>query len=157
LYERLGPGDDLNDAFAWKEERTLSRALTLQCDKVVFILETDRSGQGGDRQWVAVVDYPDGRLAIRYCGVEFAYRAFDKVQQVYQSAIADNKRLGAVLAMIRDQQLRREPEHRSDRAPRPAISRTPAFSRSAEPRLPLVKRVPIAAKERFRAPPACLE
>ena len=39
LHRRLGPGDDLDDAFAWKEERTLSRALTLQYDKILFILE----------------------------------------------------------------------------------------------------------------------
>jgi len=67
---------------------------------------------------VTVVDYPDGRLAIRYKGVALAYRTFDKLRQVDQGAIADNNRLGAVLAMIRDQQLQREPETRSDRAPR---------------------------------------
>jgi hypothetical protein len=39
LHRRLSPGDDLEDAFAWKEERTLSRALTLQYDKILFILE----------------------------------------------------------------------------------------------------------------------
>ena len=39
LHRRLGPGEDLEDAFAWKEERTLSRALTLQYDKILFILE----------------------------------------------------------------------------------------------------------------------
>jgi hypothetical protein len=39
LHRRLGPGDDLEDAFTWKEERTLSQALTLQYDKVIFILE----------------------------------------------------------------------------------------------------------------------
>ena len=62
---------------------------------------------------MTVVDYPDGRLAIRYKGVELAYRTFDKIRQVNQGAIADNKRLGSVLAMIRDEQLRREPERRS--------------------------------------------
>ena len=35
----LRAGDDLDHAFAWKEERTLSQALTLQYDKVMFILE----------------------------------------------------------------------------------------------------------------------
>jgi hypothetical protein len=39
LHRPLRAGDDLDDAFAWKEERTLSRALTLQYDKVLFILE----------------------------------------------------------------------------------------------------------------------
>jgi hypothetical protein len=38
---------------------------------------------------------------------------FDKIRQVDQGAIADNKRLGAVLATIRDEQLRRGPERRS--------------------------------------------
>jgi hypothetical protein len=69
--------------------------------------------QGGDRQARTVVDYPDGRLSIRYKGIELAYRTFDKIRQVDQGAIADNKRLGAVLAMIRDEQLRRGPERRS--------------------------------------------
>ena len=39
LHRPLRAGDDLDDAFAWKEERTLSQALTLQYDKVMFILE----------------------------------------------------------------------------------------------------------------------
>jgi hypothetical protein len=58
---------------------------------------------------VTVVDYPDGRLSIRYKGAEQAYRTFDKIPQVDQGAIADNRRFGPVLAMIREQQLRREP------------------------------------------------
>ena len=118
LHRRLGPGDDLDDAFAWKEERTLSRALTLQYDKVLFILEPSEQAKAAIGKRVTVVDYPDGRLAIRYRGVELAYRTFDKLQQVDQGAIADNKRLGAALAFIREEQLRRAPERRSTKAPR---------------------------------------
>jgi hypothetical protein len=33
----VASGDDLDDAFAWKEERRLSQALTRQYDKVIFI------------------------------------------------------------------------------------------------------------------------
>ena len=65
-----------------------------------------------------MVDYPDGRLAICYHGVELAYRIFDKIQPVDQGAIVENKRLGAALAFIRDEQLRREPLRRSAKAPR---------------------------------------
>ena len=118
LHRPLRAGDDLDDAFAWKEERTLSQALTLQYDKVVFILEPSEQAKAAIGKRVTVVDYPDGRLAIRYRGVELAYRTFDKVRQVSQAAIVENKQLGAALAFIRGQQLRREPEHRSDRAPR---------------------------------------
>ena len=113
LHRRLDPGDDLDDAFAWKEERTLSRALTLQYDKVLFILEPSEPAKAAIGKRVSVIDYPDGRVSIRYKGVELAYRTFDKIRHVDQGAIADNKQLGAVLAMIRDEQLRRGPEGRS--------------------------------------------
>jgi len=118
LHRPLRDGDDLEDAFAWKEERTLSQALTLQYDKVLFIVEPSEQAKTAIGKRVTVVDYPDGRLSIRYRGVELAYRTFDKIRQVDQGAIADNKRLGAVLAMIRDQHQRCEPGHRSQRAPR---------------------------------------
>ena len=118
LHRPLRDGDDLEDAFAWKEERTLSQALTLQYDKVLFIVEPSEQAKTAIGKRVTVVDYPDGRLSIRYRGVELAYRTFDNIRQVDQGAIADNKRLGAVLAMIRDQQQRCEPGHRSQRAPR---------------------------------------
>src|SRR5260221_7484567 len=114
LHRPMRAGDDLDDAFAWKEERTLSRALTLQYDKVLFILEPGDQAKAAIGKRVTVVDYPDGRLSIRYNGVELAYRTFDKIQQVDQGAIADNKRLGAVLAMIREQQIARaEPRSQS--------------------------------------------
>jgi hypothetical protein len=113
LHRPMCGGDDLDDAFAWKEERTLSQALTLQYDKVIFILEPSEPAKKAIGKRVTVVDYPDGRLSIRYKGVELAYRTFDKLRHVDQGAIADNKRLGAVLAMIRDEQLRRGPDRGS--------------------------------------------
>ena len=71
---------DLEDAFAWKEERTLSQALTLQYDKVLFIVEPSEQAKTAVGKRVTVVDYPDGRLSIRYRGVELAYRTFDKIR-----------------------------------------------------------------------------
>jgi hypothetical protein len=113
LHRPLRAGDDLEDAFAWKEERRLSQALTLQYDKVIFIVEPSEPAKAAIGKYVTVFDYPDGRLAIRHNGVDLAYRTFDKVRQVDQGAVADNKHLGAVLAMIRDEQQRRGPERRS--------------------------------------------
>jgi hypothetical protein len=39
LHRPLAAQDDVEDAFAWKEERTVSFNLTLQYDKVLFMLE----------------------------------------------------------------------------------------------------------------------
>jgi hypothetical protein len=117
LHRPLRAGDDLEDAFAWKEERTLSRALTLQYDKVVFVLVPTDQAKAAIGKRVTVFDYPDGRLSIRYKGVELAYRTFDKLRQVSQAEIVENKRLGAVLAFIREQQIE-QAETRSRSAPR---------------------------------------
>jgi hypothetical protein len=106
LHRPLRAGDDLEDAFAWKEERTLSQALTLQCDKVIFILEPSEQAKAAIGKRVTVFDYPDGRLVIHYRGVELAYRTFDKIRQVDQGAIADNKRLGPILTAARREQAR---------------------------------------------------
>ena len=106
-------GDDLKDAFAWKEERRLSQALTPQYDNVIFVLEPSEPAKAAIGKYVTVFDYPDGRLSIRHNGVELAYRTFNKMRNLGQGAIADNKRLGAVLAVIRDEQLRRGPQRRS--------------------------------------------
>jgi len=117
LHRPLCASDDLDDAFAWKEERTLSRALTLQYDKVIFILEPVEQAKAAIGKRVTVVDYPDGRLSIRHKGVELAYRTFDKLGHVPQGAIIENKRLGAALAFIREQQIERA-EVLSAKAPR---------------------------------------
>src|SRR5260221_567694 len=116
LHRPLRAGDDLENAFAWKEERTLSRALTLQYDKVVFVLAPTDQAKAAIGNRVTVFDYPDGRLSIRYKGVELAYRTFDKLRQVTQAEIVENKRLGAILAFIREQQIARA-EPRSRKAP----------------------------------------
>src|ERR1700731_4342268 len=98
LHRSLRAGDDLEDAFAWKEERTLSQALTLQYDKVIFILEPSEQAQAAIGKRVAIVDHPDGRLSIRYNGVELAYRTFDKVRHVDQGGIAAIGIIAALLA-----------------------------------------------------------
>ena len=109
--------DDLDDAFAWKEERTVSANLTLQYDQVLFILEPSGIARSLGRKRVTVIDYPDGRLVIRYNGIDLPYRIFDKRLQVNQAAIVENKRLGPILAYIAEEQKKLDMS-RSAKAPR---------------------------------------
>ena len=64
-----------------------------------------------------VLNYPDGRFAIRHNGVDLPYRTFDKRPQVNQAAIVENKRLGPVLAYIAEKQKELDMS-RSAKAPR---------------------------------------
>ena len=102
-----------------RQERTLSQALTLQYDKVVFVLMPSEPAKAAIGKRATVLDYPDGRLSIRYKGVELAYRTIDKLRQVSQADIVENKRLGAALSFIfiREQQIERA-KTRSRKAPR---------------------------------------
>jgi hypothetical protein len=52
--------------------------LTLQYDQVLFILEATGITRSLACKRVMVIDYPDGRLAIRYHGVDLPYRTFNK-------------------------------------------------------------------------------
>ena len=113
----------LDDVFAWKEDRTVTKNLTLQYDKVLFLLEPNATTRMLACKRVTIIDYPDGRLAIRHDGVDLPYRTFDKRPQVNQAAIVENKRLGPVLAYIAEKQKELDMS-RSSGAPRRRGQRT---------------------------------
>ena len=61
---------------------------------------------------VEVVNYPDGRFAVRHEAVALPFRLFDKIQTVAPGAIVENKRLGAALAFVRELQASYPPNRR---------------------------------------------
>jgi len=65
--------------------------LTLQYDKVVFLLEPNAITRELRRKRVT---------AIRYRGLDLAYTTFDKLRQVSQATVVENKHLGADLPAL---------------------------------------------------------
>jgi len=66
--------EDLDDVFTWQEQRTLSASLPLQYDKVLYLVDpTPENGRLAGKR-VMVIDYPDGRIKIRYEGRNLEYR-----------------------------------------------------------------------------------
>ena len=116
LHRPLAGDDDLDDTFAWKEDRTVSKNLTLQYDQVLFILEPNEITRS---------------LACKRVMVLFPWTICDPAQrrgpalsdlrqarpQVNQAAIVENKRLGPVLAYIAEKQKELDMS-RSAKAPR---------------------------------------
>lgn len=117
IHRSVDDIDDLSDYFCWKEDRTVSKNLTLQYDKIVYFLEPTDYTKKLYKKRVTVYDYPDGRLDIRHEGKSLRYGTFDKVRQVEQANVVSNKRLGAVLQHIKDEQ-EKNPMERSKKAPR---------------------------------------
>jgi hypothetical protein len=52
----------------WREQRTVTAALTLHYNKAVFILEPNEVARKLVRKRVTVCEYPDGRLEIQHEG-----------------------------------------------------------------------------------------
>ncbi|EDV9699808.1 hypothetical protein VS29_004719, partial [Salmonella enterica subsp. enterica serovar Salford] len=112
---------ELNDIFAWQELRTLSKALTFQYDKIMYIIEPTEENTRIAGEKITVFDYPDGSIAFRHLHRPLDYRIFDKLACIDQGAVVDNKRLGAVLRLAQQKQDELEAEGkrmRSKKMPR---------------------------------------
>jgi len=79
---------------------------------MMLILDPTPFARGLARKKVEVVNYPDGRFAIRHNGTALSFRMFDKIQTVEAGTIVENKRLGAVLALVKEQQAAFAPNKR---------------------------------------------
>jgi len=112
LHRPLTAADDLNEILAWREVRTVTNNLTLQYDKMMLLPDPTAFARGLVRKKVDVVNYPDGRFAIQFEGTPLPFRVFDKIQTVAAGAIVDNKRLGAALALVKEQQAAYAPNRR---------------------------------------------
>jgi len=107
-HRPLRTDDDLREIFCWQEERTLSHNLTVQYDRVLYLIEDSVETRKLARKRVTVFDYADGTIKIKYNGKVLPYSAFDKLREVDQGQIADNKRLGNVLQFVSEKQHQRE-------------------------------------------------
>ena len=79
---------------------------------MMLLLDPTPFARGLAGRKVEVVNYPDGRFAVRYEGVALPFRVFDKIQTVAAGAIVENKRLGEALAFARELQASYPPNRR---------------------------------------------
>jgi hypothetical protein len=104
LHRPLSAEENLTEILTTRHERTLSSNLTLHYDQMMLILEPNAVSRPLAGKRMMIVNYPDGRFAVQYRGTDLRYRAFDKIQTVQSADIVENKRLGATLAFIQEQQ-----------------------------------------------------
>ncbi len=120
LHRPLGPRDDLAEAFAWRETRRVTQAPTLHYNRMVYVLDQTPQALAAATKVAEVVEYPDGRIVVRHKGAELPYRLFDKNRRVSQAAVVGNKFFGPLLAIIREDQQRRDAATKPRRSMRPA-------------------------------------
>jgi hypothetical protein len=107
-HRPLQDGEDLTQIFSWQEGRTLSHNLTVHFKRRTYLVEPGptTSHLGGKR--VRVHEWKDGRVEIHAGGTSLPYSIFEQNPCITQGAIVENKRLGAVLAVIQKAQIERD-------------------------------------------------
>ena len=96
--------DRLTEILCKREQRYVGSQLTFSFERKRIMLEESEVTRGLVGKYVETYAYADGRLDIRWKGHSLPYTVFDKEQRVTHAAITENKRLGDVLAYIRERQ-----------------------------------------------------
>jgi hypothetical protein len=81
LHRPLAQADDLDEILAWREERTVTRNLTLHYDRMMLLLDPTSLARGLVRKKVEVVNYPDGRFAVQFNGTALGCLAVAAAQR----------------------------------------------------------------------------
>ena len=121
VHRVLDRRQDLDNVLCWREPRKVSQQLVVNYNQMKLMLTPQGPALCLRGKMVEIYDFPDGRLEVRWKGRPLPYSVFDKLQRVSHAAIVENKRLGEVLAWIKEQQ---------DRQPR--FSRIPAGPRRSD-------------------------
>lgn len=107
-HRPLRDDEDLALTFTVREKRKVSHVLTLQYDKVIYLLEDSKAMRKLIGRYIDVYEYPDGSIELRADGTALPYAVYDWLSKVDQGAIVENKRLGHVLAIAQVLQEQRD-------------------------------------------------
>ncbi|TXH82475.1 MAG: ISNCY family transposase [Rhizobium sp.] len=96
--------DRLTEILCKREQRYVGSQLTFSFERKRIMLTESEVTCGLVGRYVETYAYADGRLDVRWKGYSLPYTVFDKDQRVTHAAITENKRLGDVLAYIKERQ-----------------------------------------------------
>jgi len=108
-HRPLREDEDLGRIFTWQEQRKLSKNLTLNYKRVMYLVEPGPETLRLTGERCCVHEYDDGRVELRHAGQLLPCSVFfDKDPHVSQGAIVANKRLSAALIQIQADQRERD-------------------------------------------------
>jgi hypothetical protein len=109
-HRPLQPADELARIFSLQETRMVSKSLTLNYKRVLYVLDPTDAARAARKQRVRIEEREDGSLSFWHGEHELRATAFPKDHSVRQGEVVDNKRLSATMDFIREKQRRRAEE-----------------------------------------------
>jgi transposase len=107
-HRPLRDDEDLDVLLTWRETRRVTKALTVQYDRVLYLLDDTPENRAWIHRDIEVWEYPDGRVEIRAAGQILPAQSYDRLAEVDQGAIVDHKRLGHALQVAQAFQAQRD-------------------------------------------------
>ncbi|KVE13076.1 ISNCY family transposase [Burkholderia vietnamiensis] len=104
-HRPLRDDENLDTVLTWRETRRVSKSLTVLYDRVLYLLPVNRKLI---HRYIDVWEYPDGRIEIRADGKVLSCRIYDKLAEVDQGAVIEQKRLSHVLQVSQAIQAQRD-------------------------------------------------
>ncbi len=96
--------DRLAEIFCLRDKRYVTKDLTIKYDRKRIKLEVNDLSRGLVGKYVDVYELADGRIQVRAKGVALPHSILNPERRITHAAITENKRLGAVLAYIKEEQ-----------------------------------------------------
>ena len=105
-HRAVRPDEILDLIFTVREPRRVSHSLTVQYDKMLYLLTDTPASRRLIGKYIDVDEYPDGRIEPRADGAALPYIAYNRLSEISNGAIVENERLGHVLQiaqLVQDQ------------------------------------------------------
>lgn len=87
VHRPLETDDDLAAFFTWRESRRVSKSLTVQYDKVLYLIEDNELSRRAIGKYIEVWHYPDGRKELRLNDAVLPYSTYDRLQEIDQGLL----------------------------------------------------------------------
>jgi transposase len=107
-HRPLRTDESLDLLLTWRETRRVTKSLTVQYDRVMYLLDDTPENRKLIHRYIDVWEYPNGSIEIRADGRVLPSRSYDRLAEIDQGAIVEHKRLGHVLELAQALQAQRD-------------------------------------------------
>lgn len=107
-HRSLRKDEDLDALLTWRETRRVTKSLTVQYDRVMYLLDDTPGNRKLVHRYIEVWEYPDGRIELRADARVLPYREYDRLTEVDQGAVIEHKRLAHALQVAQALQAQRD-------------------------------------------------
>lgn len=106
-HRPLQPSDDLARIFSWQETRFVSKSLTLNYKRVLYVLDPTDAARAARGRRVGIEEREDGSLSFWHGEHALLAMAFPKEHGVQPGEVVESKRLSATMDFIKERQRER--------------------------------------------------